>query len=295
MIDFNEILHRDIQNPESVTSAGNDFYILDNPEFISPGRFPYRNDWLIATLCESGTASGVINLREYRVEKGGFIIILPGQIIVESRVSEDFKGKIMLMSKEFSDTLDIGRTLTITASIENRPYYQFKEEAIEITLSYMSSCKAMIRQNEGNPVVWDVLRLLTRAFFLGTGPLLKEHEGSTVDGSYGKLTEEYLSLVERDYRGHRQLAYYAGIMGRSVKYLSRRIKEETGQNATDWIDKCVLLDAEAQLLSTGRTILEISDSLGFPSQSFFGKYFKRLTGLSPKAFRLKHSYRASGR
>nr|MCR5548931.1 AraC family transcriptional regulator [Bacteroidales bacterium] len=57
---------------------------------------------------------------------------------------------------------------------------------------------------------------------------------------------------------------------------------------TEWIDKCVILDAEAQLLSSKRTILEISESLGFSSQSFFGKYFKRVKGFSPKEYRAKN-------
>ncbi|MCR4823797.1 MAG: helix-turn-helix domain-containing protein [Bacteroidales bacterium] len=285
MVDFKKILHRDVRDPGSVIAAGDDFFILDNPEFISTGRFPYKNDWLIATLCVSGSASGIINLREYRVEPGGFIIILPGQVIVRSALSDDFRGKILLMSKRFSDSLDIGRTLTITASIEQRPYYQFEGETIGVVFSYLSSCEAMIRLNGGNPVVWDVLRLLARAFFLGAGPLLKKRGGTSPTKTYGKLTEDFLALVEKQYREHRQLDYYAGELGRSPKYLSRRIKEETGQNATDWIDRCVILDAEAQLLSTKKTVLEVSDSLGFPSQSFFGKYFKRVTGLSPKEFR----------
>lgn len=287
MINLKQILNRDIQNQESVTSAGEDFFILDNPRFISTGNFPYRNEWLIATLCESGTASGVIGLREYHVEEGGFIIILPGQVIVNSEVSDDFKGKILLMSKRFSDTLDIGRTLTLTASIEQRPYYQFAKEAIDITRTYLASCQAMIRLDGDRPIIWDILRLLTRAFFLGAGPRLKTRGGSSSHKEYNKLTEDYLALVERMYREHRQLNYYAYILNRSTKYLSRHIKEETGVNATDWIDKCVILDAEAQLISTNNTIREISESLGFPTQSFFGKYFKRVTGLSPSEFREK--------
>jgi len=285
MVDFNKVLNKDILNPESVTAAGEDFFVLDNPEFLSSGRFPYKNDWLIATLCESGSASGVINLREYHIEKGGFIIILPGQVIVESSVSQDFKGKILLMSQRFSDSLDIGRTLTITASIEKRPYYQFTAEVTEIMHAYVASCKAMIRHNDGNSAIWDILRLLTRAFFMGALSKLQNQEDRSSTTSYGKLTERFLTLVEKEYRSHRQLSYYAAAMGRSSKYLSRKVKEETGTNATDWIDRCVFLDAEAQLLSTNRTILEISDSLGFPSQSFFGKYFKRISGYSPKSFR----------
>ncbi len=294
MIDFKEILHRDIQDPASVTAAGDDFFILDNPDFISSGRYPYKNDWLIATLCEAGTASGVINLREYSVEKGGFIIILPGQVIVRSTVSDGFKGKTLLMSRRFADSLDIGRTLTLTASIEQRPYYQFEAQSIEITLAYLSACRAMIRQNGSNPAIWDILRLLTRAFFMGTVSLLKKQDGTSPTRTYGKLTEEFLSLVEKRYREHRRLDYYASELGRSVKYLSRHIKEDTGQNATDWIDRCVILDAEAQLLSTNRTVLEISDSLGFPSQSFFGKYFKRVKGMSPKEFRLGRADKKNG-
>ena len=94
--------------------------------------------------------------------------------------------------------------------------------------------------------------------------------------------------MEREYRHHRGLDYYARKLNQNVKYLPRHIKEETGQTATGWIDKCVILDAEAQLLSTEQTILEISESLGFSSQSFFGKYFKRVKGVSPKEYRAKY-------
>ena len=285
MVDLKQILNRNIQNQESVTSAGDDFFILDNPRFNSTGSFPYRNDWLIATLCESGSASGVIGLREYQVEEGGFIIILPGQVIVRSELSDDFKGKILLMSKRFSDSLDIGRTLTITASIEQRPYYQFPKEVIEITRTYLASCKAMIGIDNESPAIWDILRLLTRAYFLGAGPRLKMQDEGAPGNGYDKLTEEFLKRVETEYREHRRLDHYASSLHRSVKYLSHHIKTKTGINASDWIDKCIILDVQAQLLSTNRSIREISESLGFPSQSFFGKYFKRITGISPKEFR----------
>jgi len=286
MIDFTSILHQDIENRESLTMLGEDVIILDKPVFLSPGKYPYKNDWLIATFCEKGSASGTVNLREYQVEAGGFIIILPGQVIVNSVLSEDFQGKIILMSSWFAESLDIGRTLKVTASIEQRPYYQFQNEAIEIVHNYIASCQSMIRLNGDSPLTRDVVRLLTSAFFIGATPLLTHQEGGI--GSYSRLTDDFLSLVEKDYRISRQLDHYAAKLGRSAKYLSRHIKEETGKNATDWIDRCVILDAQAQLVSTRKTILEISDSLGFPSQSFFGKYFKRVTGVPPKEFRMGH-------
>jgi len=47
------------------------------------------------------------------------------------------------------------------------------------------------------------------------------------------------------------------------------------------------LEAKALLKSTNMTIQQISDELHFPSQSFFGKYFKRLAGVSPREYRKK--------
>jgi len=283
MLNYKEILRQDVLNPESITMAGEDFIVMDEPKLLSAGRFPYKNEWLIATLCEAGSASGTINLRDYKIGPGGFIIILPGQLVAHSEMSAGFRGKIVLMSSRFAESLNLGGTLALTASIEQRPYYRFPREAIDIVLNYIASCKTMIRMNGDTQLTREVLRHLSTAFFMGAKPLLAAQDRGI--GPYSKLTDDFLTMVEREYRTHRQLDFYADALGRNVKYLSRRIKEDTGRNATDWIDRCVILDAQAQLVSTKKTVQEISDSLGFPSQSFFGKYYKRVTGLSPKEFR----------
>lgn len=285
MIDFRIILGQDVKNPESITMVGEDFIILDHPALSPYERFPYVSEWLIATLCENGSASGTVNLRNYQVEKGGFIIILPGQIIARSELSRDFQGKILLMSRFFTDSLDIGRTLTLTSRIVNMPYYQFPADAIDIVRAYFTSCNAMIRNHSDDDTIREVLRLLSRAFFLGTSQMLTGRDGVPPVGPYSKLTEEFLTAVESNYKTSRQVSYYARLLGKSEKYLSRHIKEDTGRNASDWIDKCVIMDAEAQLQSRQKSIREISESLGFPSQSFFGKYFKRVAGMSPKDYK----------
>ena len=54
---------------------------------------------------------------------------------------------------------------------------------------------------------------------------------------------------------------------------------------SEWIERYVILEAKAMLRSSNLTVQQISDELYFPSQSFFGKYFKKSTGMSPKEFR----------
>ena len=83
----------------------------------------------------------------------------------------------------------------------------------------------------------------------------------------------------------KQLKFYADALCITPRYLSRVVKECTGSSAADWIERYVVLEARALLKSTSMTIQQISDELNFPSQTFFGKYFKRRVGMSPKDYR----------
>ena len=62
-------------------------------------------------------------------------------------------------------------------------------------------------------------------------------------------------------------------------------KDRGRLTAVDWIERFVILEAKVLLKSSNLNIQQIADELNFPSQSFFGKYFKKLTGMSPKEFR----------
>ncbi|MDR1683483.1 MAG: helix-turn-helix domain-containing protein, partial [Candidatus Symbiothrix sp.] len=92
---------------------------------------------------------------------------------------------------------------------------------------------------------------------------------------------------EKHYKTEKQVGFYAEKLCLTPKYLSRIIKQNTGKSAHEWLDDYVMLEAKALLKSTNMTIQQISDELNFPSQSFFGKFFKREEGISPRAYKKK--------
>ena len=69
------------------------------------------------------------------------------------------------------------------------------------------------------------------------------------------------------------------------KYLTTIIRKTTGRTASEWIDDYVVLEAKNLLKYSTMSIQEVAYSLNFPNQSFFGKYFKEHTGLTPTAYR----------
>jgi AraC-like DNA-binding protein len=101
----------------------------------------------------------------------------------------------------------------------------------------------------------------------------------------GRMSEQFLYLVQENFREHRFLDFYAKKLEITAKHLSRTVKNQTGYTAVEWIERYVILEAKVLLKSSNLNIQQISDELNFPSQSFFGKYFKKLTGLSPKEYR----------
>lgn len=286
MLTKTDFLLAGIENPSSIVNANDEFIILDNPSLSPFPFYPYKNNWVIATFCEKGYARGRVNLREYLVEANNLMLILPGQNIVSCELSPDFEGKVMMMSRRFAEGIPIGAMLSLTKSVEQKPYYVLPQKAIGAYRNYIELCKSMIMM-PGNFDVLEVLTLISKAFFIGVEDVFTRQERLQMASGSGtsELVESYLNLVEQEYRNHRDLDFYAGRLCKSVKYLSRVVAASTGHKATDWIERCIVLDAKAQLVSTKKRIAEISDELGFPSQSFFGKYFKRVTGLSPRAFR----------
>ena len=74
---------------------------------------------------------------------------------------------------------------------------------------------------------------------------------------------------------------------KNSRYFSAVIKEKSGSTALQWIVQMVITEAKQLLENSDLTIKEIATKLNFPTQSFFGKYFKQYVGVSPKEYRNK--------
>ena len=103
--------------------------------------------------------------------------------------------------------------------------------------------------------------------------------------SKGRISDQFISLVQKNFKEERFLDFYANELSITPKHLSRTVKSQTGFTAVEWIERYVILEAKVMLKSSNMTIQQIADELNFPSQSFFGKYFKKNIGVSPKEYR----------
>lgn len=108
----------------------------------------------------------------------------------------------------------------------------------------------------------------------------------------GPKTGNLVSLIEKYIQDHYTqdlgLEQIADEMGVSVKYVSRVFKDKTGVLLTDYINQVRIEKAKELLLSTELRVNDIGERIGIPSRTTFLRVFKKVEGLSPNEFRLKH-------
>ncbi len=108
--------------------------------------------------------------------------------------------------------------------------------------------------------------------------------GDAPDGA--RLAAGFRDLVNRRFREHWSIDRYAGALAVSQSQLSRTIKRVTGQSPAALINARLLLEAQRNLHYTEATAAQIGLDLGFQDPAYFSRFFKRLTGVTPRRYRL---------
>jgi len=276
------------QDVESLVdnSIDNDIILLDKPFIGSAFQYPFKVDVSAIIICIKGTAEGTINLKPYKTNEACLIMVLPGQIMEHKFISDDFSGLFLIMSPKFTDSLipNVADRLPLLLSVRDNPVINLDEGALEGMIDYFNLLKKVVRVRE-HPYRLETVRHLTLALFYGGGIFfhnVSDHQKMTQRET---IVDKFLRLVQVHYKEERGLEFYANKLCITTGYLSKVVKETSRKPANDWIDEHVTLEAKALLKSTNMTIDQISEELNFPTQSFFGKYFKRVTGMSPKEYK----------
>ena len=68
-------------------------------------------------------------------------------------------------------------------------------------------------------------------------------------------------------------------------YFSHLFSKETGMNFTDYLEQVRIFKAQILLRDTSDSIASISEQVGYTSQSYFSKAFKKNTGITPNTYR----------
>ena len=95
------------------------------------------------------------------------------------------------------------------------------------------------------------------------------------------IFDRFIQLVNQHCAEQQQIGYYADRMCLTDRYLSTIIHQTSGVTAKEWIDRALITRIKVELMHTSKPIAQISDEINFSNPSFFSRYFRRETGMTP--------------
>lgn len=95
----------------------------------------------------------------------------------------------------------------------------------------------------------------------------------------------FITSLHANFHEHRDVAFYAGQQCLTPRYFATLIRELSGRSPSDLIAQFVTLEARKLLSDSSLPVKEIAVRLHFPSQSFFGRYFRHHVGCTPLEYR----------
>lgn len=260
---------------------------IDNSILSLYTQYPCRLKAEIFVLCMGGTLEATINLSDYTIRENDFITLSPGSIIQINKIEGKLKLYFMVFSSKFIE--GISKTKSIIDLIyitKNHPILSLPKEFACIYEEFFT-LMMKVYYKEHSPYNPEILKCMLLSILYRLSDMYHERpiRSETALSRSEEICKTFSHLVIQHYTTERSIAYYAKQMNITPTHLSNTVKHVTGKTVMDIISEVVIVDAKAQLKSTNIPIHVISDSLNFPNVSFFGKYFKRLTGMSPQQYR----------
>ncbi len=273
-------------------------------ELLITGLEEWQNGLQVLTygailICREGRAVLNVNYKDWELYEGAVITLFPNDV-VELKDSLEVKregGRVRDSSLRF-EMLKYNPSLLREASLqlEQTVYSSLREDRCRqdtpVVTNIINGMFALLRlyfeQSECTCISQLVLCQL-KAFFIGFHEYLQRNPQYRPDDvkSYRvrELFNRFMMLLEKDYKQSRDVNYYADLMHITSKYLTNIVRQVTGHTPKSIIDQYVILQLKMQLKRTGQSVKEIAWEYHFTDVSFFCRYFKRHTGLTPQQVR----------
>lgn len=267
-------------------------------------------------ICRKGKAMLNVNYKDWELYEGAVITLFPNDV-VELKVDGDCKspetenGDCKSPETENGDFKSPQTANNFQAEILKYNPSLLREASLQLEQTVYSSLRKD-RCRQDTPVVTNIINGMfgllkvyfdqsectcisqlvlcqLKAFFIGFHEYLQRNPQYRPDEvkSYRvrELFNRFMMLLERDYKISRDVNYYAAQMNISSKYLTNIVSQVTGHTPKTIIDQYVILQLKMHLKRTTQSIKEMAWEFHFADVSFFCRYFKKHTGLTPQQIR----------
>lgn len=290
---FDNWLLPEVWGKTTVVTYGSEVAIMElqGEHLFRPGSV--GNDHLVDLIIQKGELTLTANGARMTLQAPAYIDFVGSNIWSwqDLSTSSDFRGWMSGMTepffREMIDVLNvkIGDRLF---DYMQRPFWSLESED-EHRLSRLLKIISDTMRHPCHISLRDFLQNMFRAYMSELMDIVFRRRELSKDSdarSKSGLLLHFLYLLNNHYLQHHEVKWYAEQLSVSPNFLSVALKNAYGKNANTFIDERLVEKAQQYLSDDRYSIQQVADMLHFSDQSAFGKFFKRITGVSPKSFKL---------
>ena len=240
------------------------------------------------TLVEHGWVKVLYNGREITLKEGDLYLYSPGFQVSIVSGADDYRGICLIADEGMTLEIPAVRDLIRTSYL---PIAEWGQPVVNVPESHRGRLATRMRevidyQFSSHRFRIEVLRNLYTLFLLDLNDLQERY---VVSNHHGERSTEifvgFMRLLPIHFLEHRDIGFYASELCITTTHLSRIVRQITGRTVMDYINQMLLMEALWLLQTTTLPLAAIADRLHFADQASFSKFFSRMKGQSPKAYR----------
>lgn len=253
-------------------------------------KYPHRHDFFEVLYLSKGSGFHVIDGNKYEIKPPSVFFMSPGQAH-KIEFSSDIEGYIFIFTEEF---------YLITQSNQNRLlefpfFFTIRQDNPPLVLNEKNDIlflerlfeKGISELKNGNDYSVNLLRSLLDLILTFCATHYKYEEKTLRTGKGHFVVKKFFQLVEENYRKNLSVTEYADLLAITPNHLTQTVNQLTGKTSSQIIKAKQVLEIKRLLVHSNLGVSEIAHLLNFHDQSYFAKFFKRETGISPIQYRSK--------
>jgi len=258
--------------------------IEDKPAMARAG-YPKRNNFYQVYWLDAGTGTYYIDFVGHKIRQDTLYFAPPYQVNYW-KIDEDISGYVMLFtedlfhtkgSEHFLHKLDLFQVIggiSIISLADNNA------KTVDSIVHLIAEEYAQAEQGYGKAIIGLLQFLLIWAQRFAI-----EEWQTHPKNARDHLTLEFLNLLEEHFRAEHNPHWYAQELGVTAGYLTKTVREMMGVTAGALLRQRLIFEAKRWLAHSDWTAAQITEYMHFTDASYFGRFFKRETAVTPRTFR----------
>ncbi len=272
-------------------SIGQSVFISDGFKLPAQLPFPFRLSFTAALICIDGELKVEVNKHSITALRGDVIIIQYGSIVERIRSSMNFSTVAMAFlytDKEWLFNRQADKLGTWLAHRSIPLLLHLDESQLQRYLAFYSQVKEFYKESAvelRDEIVKGFLSISLASLLSNPGLSITENQTLVSGLRHDEVYLRFMDDLQLYASQERSVQFYSDRLYITAKHFSKLIRQASGKLPMEHIRQHVIIEAKTLLKTTDMTIREIADAMNFPSDSFFCRYFKHDTGLSPSEYR----------